>query len=213
MRAGRPKRRAGERRFARRLQRAERRHSGCRIASTEAQGVPARVDLSADRRGDLAKQAWRRASGSRVLCRPAAGWVSWGHGRQASREALARPARRFGEARAGSRGRTARRARRLLRGRAGQGRRRGSVFTLYILRKAQGGGLGAELLGTMARVLRANGARSLHLWVLASNIRAQAFYQHLGGARDQSRSVAGWGGGLMETRYVWPAIDDLADRS
>lgn len=86
------------------------------------------------------------------------------------------------------------------------------VFTLYILRKAQGGGLGAELLIGMARVLRAGGARSLHLWVLASNVRAHAFYQHLGGTSDRSRPVAGWGGGLSETRYVWPEIDALADR-
>jgi ribosomal protein S18 acetylase RimI-like enzyme len=86
------------------------------------------------------------------------------------------------------------------------------VFTLYVLRKAQGGGLGAALLGDMARVLKAGGARSLHLWVLASNIRAQAFYQHLGGTADRSRPVAGWGGGLTETRYVWPAIEALADR-
>ena len=86
------------------------------------------------------------------------------------------------------------------------------VFTLYILRKAQGGGLGAELLGHMARVLRAGGARSLHLWVLAGNVRARAFYQYLGGEADRSRPVAGWGGGLTETRYVWPAIDALADR-
>jgi GNAT superfamily N-acetyltransferase len=86
------------------------------------------------------------------------------------------------------------------------------VFTLYLLRRAQGGGLGAELLGGMARVLKADGARSLHLWVLAGNSRARAFYQHLGGAPDRSRPVAGWGGGLMETRYVWPAIDALAAR-
>ena len=87
------------------------------------------------------------------------------------------------------------------------------VFTLYVLRKTQGGGLGAELLRDMARVLKADGARSLHLWVLAGNVRAHAFYQHLGGASDRSRPVAGWGGGLMETRYVWPSIDALVDRS
>lgn len=85
------------------------------------------------------------------------------------------------------------------------------VFTLYVLREAQGGGVGAELLRAMARVLEAEGARSLHLWVLAGNIRAQAFYRRLGGAADCSRPVSGWGGGLMETRYVWSAIGALAD--
>ena len=87
------------------------------------------------------------------------------------------------------------------------------VFTLYVLKRAQGGGLGAELLRDMARVLKADGAVSLHLWVLAGNDRARAFYQHLGGAADRSRPVAGWGGGLVETRYVWPSIAALADGS
>ena len=86
------------------------------------------------------------------------------------------------------------------------------VFTLYVLRKAQQGGLGARLLRDMARVLKAGGAETLHLWVLARNVRAQAFYQHLGGAPDRSRPVAGWGGGLMETRYAWRSIDVLAER-
>ncbi len=85
------------------------------------------------------------------------------------------------------------------------------VFTLYVLKSAQGGGLGAELLSAMARVLRADGARSLHLWVLSGNARARAFYRHLGGAPDRSRPVSGWGGGLMETRYVWPSIGALAE--
>lgn len=87
------------------------------------------------------------------------------------------------------------------------------VFTLYVLRRAQGGGLGAELLRDMARVLEAGGARSLHLWVLSSNLRARAFYQHLGGAAERSRPVAGWGGGLTETCYVWPTIGALANRT
>ncbi len=87
------------------------------------------------------------------------------------------------------------------------------VFTLYVLKRAQGGGLGAELLCDMARVLKAGGARSIHLWVLAGNVRAKAFYHHLGAAPDRSRPVAGWGGGLTETRYLWRSIDTLANRS
>lgn len=86
------------------------------------------------------------------------------------------------------------------------------VFTLYVLRRGQGAGVGGDLIRHMARVLRADGATTLHLWVLASNLRAQAFYRYLGGASGRSRAVAGWGGGLMETCYVWPAIDALADQ-
>ena len=84
------------------------------------------------------------------------------------------------------------------------------VFTLYVRGRAQGAGLGDGLLRSMARVLRADGASSLHLWVLSENRRARAFYDHMGGHADRVRPAAGWGGGLMETCYVWGNIDALA---
>lgn len=51
----------------------------------------------------------------------------------------------------------------------------GLVNTLYLLRSAQGAGLGRGLLGAMARVLAARGAGSLQLWVLEGNARARGF--------------------------------------
>lgn len=86
------------------------------------------------------------------------------------------------------------------------------VSTLYVLRQAQGLGLGACLLTSTARVLRAGGVRSIHLWVLDGNLRARGFYERLGGIPKGSRPVAGWGGGLIETAYAWATISDLIDR-
>jgi GNAT superfamily N-acetyltransferase len=83
------------------------------------------------------------------------------------------------------------------------------VFTLYLLRRAQGLGLGRRLLETAARVFRGQGAASLVLWVLERNVRARQFYAHLGGAPAGERAVRGWGGGLSEIRYDWDDIGAL----
>lgn len=80
------------------------------------------------------------------------------------------------------------------------------IFTLYVLKSAQGLGLGRRLLSTAARVLEAEAARSLRLWVLSGNVRAREFYLHLGGALVAERPVSGWGGGLSEVAYRWRDI-------
>src|ERR1700721_2317122 len=46
------------------------------------------------------------------------------------------------------------------------------VFTLYVVRAAQGVGVGRALLKASARVLRAEGAKSLMIFVLSRNERA-----------------------------------------
>lgn len=86
------------------------------------------------------------------------------------------------------------------------------VSTLYLLKSAQGLGLGGRLLAACARVLQAREARSLRLWVLDGNVRARGFYEHLGGVADARRPVSGWGGGLTETAYRWADIGVLARR-
>ncbi len=93
----------------------------------------------------------------------------------------------------------------------GGGNGTGEVHTLYLLRAAQGVGLGREMLAALARALAGGGARSTVIWVLSTNVRARAFYEHLGGHAGPSRPVAGWGPGLMETRYEWPDIARLAE--
>jgi ribosomal protein S18 acetylase RimI-like enzyme len=92
------------------------------------------------------------------------------------------------------------------------GRGRGAdaeVFTLYVLRQAQGAGVGRALLRASARVLQAEGAKSLMLFVLSRNERARGFYERLGGEAFAEVASKGWGDGLTETAYRWTDIATL----
>jgi ribosomal protein S18 acetylase RimI-like enzyme len=84
------------------------------------------------------------------------------------------------------------------------------VFTLYVLREAQGLGVGRALLQGQARVLKAEGAKSLMLFVLSRNERARGFYERLGGEAFAEVASHGWGEGLTETAYRWRDIAALA---
>jgi ribosomal protein S18 acetylase RimI-like enzyme len=90
--------------------------------------------------------------------------------------------------------------------------RESEVFTLYLLKSAQKVGLGRQLLIATARVLKANEARMLRVWVLSGNNPARGFYERLGGRLIAERPVSGWGGGLNEVCYVWDDIETLTSR-
>jgi ribosomal protein S18 acetylase RimI-like enzyme len=84
------------------------------------------------------------------------------------------------------------------------------IATLYVLRQAQGQGLGKRLMGQTARALAANGATSLMISVLRDNIRARGFYEHLGGEPETARQEPGPGGRLLyEVAYRWRDIRAL----
>jgi ribosomal protein S18 acetylase RimI-like enzyme len=81
------------------------------------------------------------------------------------------------------------------------------VATLYLLRAAQGQGLGRRLLAATARALAARGARSLVISVLRDNFGARGFYEHLGGEAEPARQERGPGGALLyEVAYRWADI-------
>ncbi|HEX3916793.1 MAG TPA: GNAT family N-acetyltransferase, partial [Caulobacteraceae bacterium] len=84
------------------------------------------------------------------------------------------------------------------------------VFTLYVVRAAQRAGVGRALLKSAARVLRAEGAKSLMLFVLTRNDPARRFYERLGGEVFAEVASNGWGRGLTETGYRWMDIARLA---
>lgn len=84
------------------------------------------------------------------------------------------------------------------------------IMTLYVLKAAQGAGLGRELMCAMARVLAANGATSLMLSVLRDNVPARRFYEHLGGLAEAPRREPGPGGVTHEVSYRWPDIRSLS---
>ena len=81
------------------------------------------------------------------------------------------------------------------------------VATLYLVREAQGHGLGGRLLADTARALAAHGAKSLVISVLRDNFAARGFYEHLGGEPEPARQEPGPGGGMFyEVAYRWPDI-------
>ncbi len=84
------------------------------------------------------------------------------------------------------------------------------IATLYVLRQAQGRGLGERLMIDAARGLQAQGATSLMVSVLRDNIRARGFYEHLGGEAEAARQEPGPGGRLLyEVAYRWADIGSL----
>ena len=84
------------------------------------------------------------------------------------------------------------------------------IATLYVLRHAQGAGLGRRLMIETARALRAKGAGSLMISVLRDNNRARGFYEHLGGRAEPARQEPGPGGRLVyEVAYRWADIASL----
>ncbi|QUD86453.1 GNAT family N-acetyltransferase [Phenylobacterium montanum] len=88
----------------------------------------------------------------------------------------------------------------------------GEVTTLYVLKAAQGSGLGRALLVGVARALADEGARSLVVWVLRENSRARAFYERLGGVAQETRAEQVAGGAVPAVAYRWPDIGTLARR-
>ncbi|HUO11382.1 MAG TPA: GNAT family N-acetyltransferase [Caulobacteraceae bacterium] len=84
------------------------------------------------------------------------------------------------------------------------------VQTLYVLRSAQRAGVGRGLLSACARVMRAQGAGSLMLFVLTGNEPARRFYERLGGEAFAEVASHGWGEAVTETAYRWADIGVLA---
>jgi ribosomal protein S18 acetylase RimI-like enzyme len=83
------------------------------------------------------------------------------------------------------------------------------INTLYVLRAAQGRGVGKRLLLGAVRALAAQGARSLVVSTLSENARARTFYERVGGVADEPRQEPGPGGMLWEVAYRWSDLGKL----
>ncbi|WP_420595025.1 GNAT family N-acetyltransferase [Deinococcus sp.] len=83
------------------------------------------------------------------------------------------------------------------------------LFTLYLLKSAQGTGIGRALVRELAQALGAAGHASLLLWVLNVN-PTRGFYERLGGVLIGEKTVSVRGGELREVAYGWADVGALA---
>jgi GNAT superfamily N-acetyltransferase len=83
------------------------------------------------------------------------------------------------------------------------------LYALYLLKEAQGRGIGSELLNAVAGQLRARQFRSMAVWVLERN-PSRYFYEKNGGRLSKSKVIEIGGARLMEVAYWWPDINSLA---
>ena len=84
------------------------------------------------------------------------------------------------------------------------------IYSLYLLREAQGRGIGHGLLRVVAAVLAKQGFTSVALWVLERN-RSRGFYESCGGRLAASRVIEIGGARLMGVAYWWPVPSGLKD--
>lgn len=82
------------------------------------------------------------------------------------------------------------------------------LYSLYLLRAAQGKGIGLALLTRMADLLVKQGFRSMAVWVLERN-RSREFYERNGGRLAVSKVIEIGGARLMEVAYWWPDLRTL----
>src|SRR5690554_6507853 len=79
------------------------------------------------------------------------------------------------------------------------------IYAIYLLREAQGTGMGSELWAAATDVLRNQGYSQLQVWVLDSNQLARDFYERSGLAADGGRKTSQWAGtNLSEVSYSGP---------
>lgn len=80
------------------------------------------------------------------------------------------------------------------------------IYALYLLRRAQGRGLGRALMRAMTQTLRAWGATSLDVWALERNPAAVGFYRALGGEPEARRRFRIAGRTVWERAFLWPDL-------
>jgi GNAT superfamily N-acetyltransferase len=82
---------------------------------------------------------------------------------------------------------------------------------LHVASAYRGAGIGFRLVTHVAQwCVRTQAADGLHLWVLAGNIAAQAFYQRMGASKvEQSVWNAPDGRQVAELRFAWPRLTTL----
>lgn len=81
----------------------------------------------------------------------------------------------------------------------------GEIYALYLLREAQGLGIGRRLFQAGREQLARQGHAGLIVWMLAGN-PAAGFYAHLGGEAIDRRVSRLDEARVQEVAYGWPAV-------
>jgi ribosomal protein S18 acetylase RimI-like enzyme len=87
----------------------------------------------------------------------------------------------------------------------------GELYAIYVLRTAQGAGVGSRLLSKAAAGLAERGFAGLGLWVLRANVNARQFYVNHGGRIIGERIEDVRGCKLAEVAYGWADLAALAN--
>jgi ribosomal protein S18 acetylase RimI-like enzyme len=86
----------------------------------------------------------------------------------------------------------------------------GEFHALYLLRAAQGRGIGTALMAAMASSLIERGMTAVTVWVLRDNWRARRFYEKLGGRMIAERPLDFDGTCVMEVAYGWADVTPIS---
>ena len=83
------------------------------------------------------------------------------------------------------------------------------LYAIYLLQEHQGGGVGRRLITAAAQGALNAGMTSMMLWVLEDNYNARRFYEVLGGAAVDRKSIQIGGVELVEIAYGWRNVRNL----
>jgi ribosomal protein S18 acetylase RimI-like enzyme len=86
---------------------------------------------------------------------------------------------------------------------------RGEIAQIYLLKRAQRRGIGAQLMRRAATLLAAENAAPFLLWVLVDNTPAHGFYRRLGGTPLGRQKLTLGGKEIEEQAYGWSGPEAL----
>jgi GNAT superfamily N-acetyltransferase len=82
---------------------------------------------------------------------------------------------------------------------------------IYVVREAQGSGIGKRLVAAVAAAQRSHGATAMIVWVIAANKIARAFYESLGGVLVLEQPFSWDGMDLVEAGYGFRDLSALIE--
>ena len=86
------------------------------------------------------------------------------------------------------------------------------MYAIYVLKEAQGKGIGRALVGTLAASLLANGYTDMIVWVLEQN-PAVSFYEKLGARRLSGKEIEIGGALLSELALGWSDLRRMVPKT